>query len=102
MWIALNSSDFWNFCKEQKVYLEEQVKLSEYPDSKSSEILLELDERYSKLSKEFNGPIFLSHIKKVIPLTQEAKDSINQLMATFPNLGNYMRIWDGKEVIKKE
>ena len=92
MWIALNTSDFWNFCKEQKVFLEESIEFFELPNMVNAEIWIEVDERYSKLSNKFNGPIFLSHVKKVIPFTQNAKDSIKQLLATFPNLINYVRI----------
>ncbi len=92
MWIALNTSDFWNFCREQRIFLKGSIEIFEYPNMTNTEIWIEVDERYSKLSKRFNGPIFLSHIKKVVPFTHNAKDSIKQLLATFPNLINYVRM----------
>lgn len=92
MWVALTTSNLWNFCKEQKIYLKEPIESSEYPNRINNEIWIELDERYSKLPAKFSGPIFLSHMEKIIPFTQDAEDSIKQLLATFPNLTNYVRI----------
>lgn len=92
MWIALNISKLWNFCKEQKIFVEEPIKLSEFPNIDNAEIWVEVDERYSQLSQKFEGPIFLSHIKKVIPYNRDANDSIKQLLATFPNLDSYLKV----------
>jgi hypothetical protein len=92
MWIALTASDFWNFCKEQKIYLKKPIEFSKYPNRVNIGIWIELDERYSNLPMKFSGPIFLSHVEKIIPFTQDAEDSIKQLIATFPNLTNYVRM----------
>lgn len=92
MWTALTASDFWNFCKKQKIFLKEPIEFSKYPNQVNIEIWIKVDERYSKLPTKFSGPIFLSHVEKIIPFTQEAEDSIKQLIATFPNLTNYVRM----------
>jgi hypothetical protein len=91
MWISLTISDFWDFCRNLKISSRELIKLSELPNDNNADIWIELDGRYSQLTEKFNGPVFLSHIKKIVPLNQDAKTSVRQLIATFPYITNYLR-----------
>lgn len=92
MWISIAIHDFWDFCRNLKIPAKESIMLFEFPNRDNVDIWIELDDRYSKLPKKFDGPIFLSHIKKVVPFNQNAKNSIKQLIVTFPNLINYLKV----------
>jgi len=90
MWIGLSIDKFWEFANKQKILLSNANAISDFPDkskitkrNENPSIWIKLDTRYNKLGKNFMGYIFFNHISITLPLTKEAKESLDQFQNMF-------------------
>jgi hypothetical protein len=93
MWIGINSEQLWEFCKNQKMILDDQIVKGPFPKfiDNQTNVWIKTDNRFNEISIDFRWPIYLSHIEGVLPINDEAQESLNQLLATFPGLSIFLR-----------
>ncbi len=87
MWIGLSIDKFWEFANKQKMLLSDADAISDFPDKSKKKgnpsIWIKLDNRFDKLEKNFSGNISFYHILLTLPLTKEAKESLDQFQNMF-------------------
>lgn len=93
MILGLNHQKVWDLANKQKFSLKEVKVISKLPDLSESDIdtLIILDDRYNKLGESFQGDIFFSHIKDIIPIDKKSTESIEQLYIMFPEINRFTR-----------
>jgi len=98
MWIGLSIDKFWEFANKQKMLLSDADAISDFPDKSKRKgnpsIWIKIDDRYNKLSKSFRGSLFFNHIGLTLPLTKEAKESLDQFQNMFPEANELLRRGD--------
>ncbi|MBZ0198731.1 MAG: hypothetical protein K8H86_02605, partial [Ignavibacteriaceae bacterium] len=93
MLVGVNIQKIWEFANKQRFFLREVKSVSNLSNMDKFDIdtLIKLDERYNYLSEHFLGAIYFSHIKYIIPITQKAAESFEQLCSMFPEVNRFMR-----------
>lgn len=93
MLVGVNIQKIWEFANKQRFFLQEVKLISNLSniDKFDLDTLIKLDVRYNNLSEHFLGPIYFSHIKYIIPITQEATENFEQLCSMFPEVNRFMR-----------
>jgi hypothetical protein len=98
MWIGLSINKFWEFANKQKMLLSEADAISDFPDKSKRKgnpgIWIKTDDRFNKLGKTFKGFLFFSHIRLTLPLTKEAKESLDQFQNMFPETNELLKRGD--------
>lgn len=98
MWVGLSIDKFWEFANKQKMLLRNTNVISDFPDKSRRKgnptIWIKLDNRYDKLGKNFKGYIFFNHISMTLPLTKEAKESLDQFQNMFPETKGLLKRGD--------
>jgi len=98
MWIGLSIDKFWEFANKQKILLSDADAISDFPDKSKRKgnpgIWIKIDDRYNNLGKNFKGFLFFSHINLTLPLTKDAKESLDQFQNMFPETNELLKRGD--------
>ena len=93
MWIALNTDQFIEFIERRNFFLSNVISCKDFIDKsvEAATFWIKIEDKFSLLGANFKGPVFLSNIKVVIPVTEESNSMLEYYRSLFPHLQSFIR-----------
>ncbi|MGA7722435.1 MAG: hypothetical protein WCA84_14790 [Ignavibacteriaceae bacterium] len=97
MWVLLKIDEIESLFDKGFLLLNKySKKIKTFPDKEliDGEVWIRLSSRYKTLGKEFQGPVFVSHIEEYLPISDSAYTYLSQLSNMFDELKIYIGLFN--------